>query len=617
MNNILHRFDQNPTLTSSTFSPTPAQTLVLKLHSHDRSILKRQSYFLDYLDPTSYPHLPGSTLFPDPCLFLESSPLHFYSQLTGDENVLIAKMLTICRRLYDKHVWVDSSRFSDMCDIFHLPSLYPQYVFLVQIPLDLVSAWQRYHQEKKMEQTPTTGALLLLIDECKILIHSATLVRQYTKLMITDTFEKAELKMIAEELVPFDRSIVETISEVMTYIERYVEIALHSRLFHNCVVLLRDQWKSLSKYSTMMNVEEMLGERFLNLYVSIIQRFHERIDIFRPSLPSPETSTMHHLSNKINRRHQKKLAMSILREARAIYDDYALAINIYLQKPVCKRFLLILKTAGFRRIDFALDSHHYSPHHHHRPRLSQSNKDGSPASKCLLFAPAEYFDDPASKAQLIRILSSSFRLTANNNLSSDAIDDPLPPCPPQQQASPTSAQQPPLPGSDASPPPPLVYILCVPIAAELEFEWNGVTHIIPENKLLTSIVPLHTHWKTTTIFLVTQQTKDLETFEASFRDRLSKVNVQQSDLYNFESNARYSVQKRSCFEKVDDAMRNLARSILSLSNCIASNVEHFERLIDRINTRDYVVSTDLLSSRLQSDSDTLRRYRARGCVALA
>jgi hypothetical protein len=32
------------------------------------------------------------------------------------------------------------------------------------------------------------GALLLLIDECKILIHSATLVRQYVKLMITDTF---------------------------------------------------------------------------------------------------------------------------------------------------------------------------------------------------------------------------------------------------------------------------------------------------------------------------------------------------------------------------------------------------------------------------------------------
>jgi hypothetical protein len=32
------------------------------------------------------------------------------------------------------------------------------------------------------------GALLLLIDECKILIHSATLIRQYVKTMITDIF---------------------------------------------------------------------------------------------------------------------------------------------------------------------------------------------------------------------------------------------------------------------------------------------------------------------------------------------------------------------------------------------------------------------------------------------
>ena len=41
--------------------------------------------------------------------------------------------------------------------LFHLPSLYPQYVFLVQIPLDLMFAWQKYHQDKKMEQTSTTG----------------------------------------------------------------------------------------------------------------------------------------------------------------------------------------------------------------------------------------------------------------------------------------------------------------------------------------------------------------------------------------------------------------------------------------------------------------------------
>ncbi|CAF4427948.1 unnamed protein product, partial [Adineta steineri] len=34
--NILNRFDQNPTLTSSTFPPASAPTLVLKILSHDR-----------------------------------------------------------------------------------------------------------------------------------------------------------------------------------------------------------------------------------------------------------------------------------------------------------------------------------------------------------------------------------------------------------------------------------------------------------------------------------------------------------------------------------------------------------------------------------------------------
>ena len=50
-----------------------------------------------------------------------------------------------------------SGKFSDMFELFHLPSLYPQYVFLVQIPLDLMLAWQKYHQDRKMEQTSTTG----------------------------------------------------------------------------------------------------------------------------------------------------------------------------------------------------------------------------------------------------------------------------------------------------------------------------------------------------------------------------------------------------------------------------------------------------------------------------
>jgi hypothetical protein len=53
------------------------------------------------------------------------------------------------------------------------------------------------------------------------------------------------------------------------------------------------------------------------------------------------------------------------------------------------------------------------------------------------------------------------------------------------------------------------------------------------------------------------------------------------------------LQKHSCFEKTDNAMKNLAHSMLSLSNCIANNVENFEKMIEKINTRDYVVSTKL------------------------
>ena len=188
--NILGRFDQNPTLTSSTFPPASAPTLVLRILSNDRSVLKRQSYFLDYLDATLFPHLPGSTLFPDPCTFLEKLTFNSYSQSTNEEMLMISKMLNICYRLYDKHVWTETGKCSDMFELFHLPSLYPQYVFLVQIPLDLIFAWHKYHQDRKMEQTSTTGALLLLIDECKVLIHSATLIRQYIKIMTVDVFGK-------------------------------------------------------------------------------------------------------------------------------------------------------------------------------------------------------------------------------------------------------------------------------------------------------------------------------------------------------------------------------------------------------------------------------------------
>lgn len=155
--NILGRFDQNPTLPSNIFAPASAPTLVLRLLSHDRSIIKRQSYFLDYLDPTLFPHLPGSTLFPDPCTFLDNLPFNSHAHSISDETMLIGKMLNICCRLYDKAVWAETGKFSDMFELFHLPSLYPQYVFLVQIPLDLMFAWHKYHQDRKMKQTSTTG----------------------------------------------------------------------------------------------------------------------------------------------------------------------------------------------------------------------------------------------------------------------------------------------------------------------------------------------------------------------------------------------------------------------------------------------------------------------------
>ena len=227
--------------------------------------------------------------------------------------------------------------------------------------------------------------------------------------------------------------------------------------------------------------------------------------------------------------------------------------------------------------------------------------------KCLLFAPAEYFDDNAAKIQLARTLSSSFRIHANTNTSSDSTDD-QPPC---QQQSPTSTQQPSILPSEVSPP--LVYVLCVPISAELESEWRGVTHVIRENKNLSSVLPLHIHWKTTTIFLLTQQTVHLEKFEESFRERLSKINIQQTDLYNFETKSGQVLQKHSCFEKTDQAMKNLAHAMLSLSNCIASNVENLEKLIEKINTRDYVVSD---RSHRSSVRTSLHLAYRRTCICL-
>jgi hypothetical protein len=219
------------------------------------------------------------------------------------------------------------------------------------------------------------------------------------------------------------------------------------------------------------------------------------------------------------------------------------------------------------------DSHH-----------TNTNEDTSPTSKCLLFAPAEYFEDNATKLQLARTLSSSFRINTNNSSSSESNEDPSS----QPQQSPTSSQQPSIPPVETVPP--LVYVLCVPISSELESEWRGVTHIISANKNLTSILPLNTNWKTTTIFLLTQQTSNLEKFEESFKERLSKTNVQQNDLYNFDTKTGQILQKRSCFEKVDRAMSDLAHAILSVNNCVASNVEQFEKMIEKIDRQSSVES---------------------------
>ena len=100
----------------------------------------------------------------------------------------------------------------------------------------------------------------------------------------------------------------------------------------------------------MMNIEEMFGEKFLNMYSSILKHFHEYIDVFHST--TIETVKVEHIKKKMHRKYQKKLTMDILREAKAIYEDCALVVNIYLQKSVCRRFLLILKTAKFERIKF-------------------------------------------------------------------------------------------------------------------------------------------------------------------------------------------------------------------------------------------------------------------------
>ena len=182
--------------------------------------------------------------------------------------------------------------------------------------------------------------------------------------------------------------------------------------------------------------------------------------------------------------------------------------------------------------------------------------------------------------QLLRTLSSSFRINTANISSSEPNDEQSSQPQIQLQSS-TWSQHRMNPSGEVSPP--LVYVLCVPISNELETEWRGITHIVTTNKHITSILPLNTNWKTTTIFLLTQQTNNLEKFEESFKERLSKTNVQQNDLYNFDTRAEKILQKRSCFNKVDHSMNDLSHAMLSLSSCVASNVQQFEKTIKTIN----------------------------------
>ena len=143
--------------------------------------------------------------------------------------------------------------------------------------------------------------------------------------------------------------------EILIYIECYIELSLRSNSFHHCIILLKEQWRSLKKYATMMNIEEFLAETFLNLFSNIIKHFHDYIDVFHLTTSAADTTKIQHIKKKIHRKYQKKLAMNILREAKFVYDDCALTINIYLQKPVCRRFLLLLKTARFERIKFGME----------------------------------------------------------------------------------------------------------------------------------------------------------------------------------------------------------------------------------------------------------------------
>jgi hypothetical protein len=175
-----------------------------------------------------------------------------------------------------------------------------------------------------------------------------------------------------------------------------------------------------------------------------------------------------------------------------------------------------------------------------------------------------------------------------------------------QQQSPTSSQQPANQSVEITPP--LIYILCVPVTSEVEHEWLGSSHTISMNKHIAWASPLNTKWKTTTMFLLTQQTSNLEMFKESFNERLSKINAPPNDLFYFDTEIGQTLRKRSCFEKVDRAMNDLAHAILSLSNCVANNVEQFENIIEqrnknineKVDTRSYIVNNFFYSTKKRS-----------------
>ena len=383
------------------------------------------------------------------------------------------------------------------------------------------------------------------------------------------------MQLLENDIVQFDRHIVENLNELLGYIERYVEISLHSNYFHNCFIFLRDQWKSLKKYFTMMNVEEILGEKFLLMFSTVIKHFHSYIDVFHVSSTdsTSENVKIDHLKKKFHQKFQKKLTMDILREAKTIYDDCALTMNIYLEKRVCKRFLLILKTAGFKRIRFE----------------EKSPKERSTSTKCHLFAPTEFFDDPITRIQLARTISSSFRLPTSSTIDSSSEESNL-----NSISSPTTTTTSTIDST-------LVYVLAVPICDEIENEWRGIDENLFEKKIFSSIVPLNVDWKTTSLFLLTQQTQQFAKINELFKERLSQLHVQQNDFYKFETNVGEILQRRSCFEKVDRAMNDLAHSISSLANCVTENVEKFEKLIEKFNTRVHVVTIDFRMSREKCD----------------